>query len=70
MIKERVAAAKHRARYWFELQFGVVRLLNIPTWRNPEDGSKHIDNWTSFCSVHAGPIACFAGPTDNIKEGI
>jgi hypothetical protein len=45
-------------------------VLNIPAWDNPEEGSKHTDNWTSFCSEHAGLTEGLVGRTDNIKEGI
>jgi hypothetical protein len=56
--------------YWFDLQFGVINLLNIPTWHNPEEGRKHTDNWTGFCSEHAGPSEGLFGRRVNIKEGL
>ena len=68
--QERGAAGKQRARYWFELQFGVVRLLNIATWSNSEDGNKHTDFWTRFVSEHPGLHEGFAGSTDNIRKDI
>jgi hypothetical protein len=43
-LQERRAPAEQRARYWFDLQFGVVRLMNIPTLPNTED----TDNWIRF----------------------
>jgi hypothetical protein len=45
-LQERRTPAKQRARYWFDLQFRFVRLLNIPTWSNHEEGSNHTDIWT------------------------
>jgi hypothetical protein len=47
-LQERGAPAKQAARYWFDLQFRFVRLLNIPILTNPEHGSKHTDIWTRF----------------------
>ena len=47
-LQERGAPAKQRAIHVSELQFGVVRLLNIPTWYNCDDGRKHTGTWTRF----------------------
>jgi len=47
-VQERAAPAKQGENYAFELQFGVVGLLNISTFSNPEEGSKHTDIWTFF----------------------
>jgi hypothetical protein len=44
-LQERGAAANCE-QDMFELLFRVICSLNIPTWSNPEDGSKHTDTWT------------------------
>ena len=46
--KEREAPAEQGARYWFDLQFRVVRLLNIITWSDSEVTDR--DNWIIFSS--------------------